>query len=60
MKYTYYCIDNDSLSKEGIKLCREDFKGQSLWPHRELVPIVHLPMRSVDDIYKGLSGFIKY
>ena len=24
------------------------------------MPVVHLPMRSVDDIYKGLSGFIKY
>ena len=24
------------------------------------MPVVHLPMRSVDDIYKGLSGFVKY
>ena len=24
------------------------------------MPVVHLPMQSVDDIYKGLSVFIKY
>ena len=24
------------------------------------MPVVHLPMRSVDDIYKDLSGFINY
>ena len=62
MKYKYYITDSDwlPLEGEGIKLWREDVEGQSLWPHGEPTPIVHIPMQSVDDIYKGLSGFMKY
>jgi hypothetical protein len=62
MKYKHYITDSDWLPKEGdgIKLWREDSEGESLWPRGEPMPVVHLPMRSVDDIYKGLSGFIKY
>ena len=52
MKYRHYCIDSDWLPEEGggIKLWREDAKKQSQWPCGELVPIVHLPMHSMDDI----------
>jgi len=62
MKYKKYITDSDWLPKEGegIKLWREDFKGESLWPRGEPMPVVHLPMRSVDNIYKGFLGFIKY
>ena len=57
MKYKYYCTDSDwlPLEGEGIKLWQEDAEGHSLWPHGEPMPVVHLPMRSVDDIYKGSS-----
>jgi len=60
MMYKHYCMDNNWLPEEGIKLWQEDIERWSLWPHGELVLIVHLPMKSVDDIYKGLSRFIKY
>ena len=62
MKYKHYCTDSDwlPLEGEGIKLWREDAEGHSLWPRGEPMLVVHLPMRSVDDIYKGLSGFINY
>ena len=35
-------------------------EGQSLWPRGEPLPVDYLEMRSIDDICKGLSGFIKY
>jgi hypothetical protein len=62
MKYKKYITDSDWLPKEGegIKLWREDLEGESLWPCGEPMPIAHLPMRSMEDIYKGLSDFIKY
>jgi len=60
MKYKHYCTDNNWLLEEGIKLWKEDSEGRSLWPRGEPLLVVHLPMRSVDDVYKGLSGFIKY
>jgi hypothetical protein len=62
MKFKRYCTDTDWLPKEGggIKLWREDEEGQSLWPRGEPKPVALLPMRSVEDISKGLSGFIKH
>lgn len=60
MKYKFYCTDSDWLPEEGIKLWKEESEGQSLWPRGQPLPVVHLPMRTVDEIYKGLSGFIKY
>jgi len=61
MKYKKYCTNSDWLPKEGgIKLWQEDLEGRSLWPHGEPVPVTHLPMWDVEDISKGISGFIKY
>ena len=53
MKYKHYCTNSDWLPSkgEGIKLWREDGKGHNLWPRGDPMPVVHLPMRSVDDIY---------
>ena len=60
MKYKIYCTDNDWLPEDGIKLWKEDSKGQSLWPRGHPVPVEYLEMRSVEDISKGITGFIKY
>ena len=61
MKYKKYCTDSDWLPEEGgIKLWREESKGWSLWPLKEPLPVAPLSMRGMEDISKGISGFIKY
>ena len=62
MKYKLFCTDMDWLPKEGsgIKLWREDSEGRSLWPRGVPLPVVHSPMRNVQDIFNGISGFVKY
>jgi hypothetical protein len=62
MKYKLSCTDVDWLPRDcsGIKLWREDSEGRCLWPRREPLPVTHRVMRGVEDIAKGLSGFINY
>jgi hypothetical protein len=62
MKYKIFCTDNDWLPNEGggIKLWQEDEEGRSLWPRGKPAPLNVQPMRNVDEIVKGISGFIKY
>ena len=62
MKYKIFCTDVDWLPKEGggIKLWKEDSEGRSLWPRGVPIPVEQRPMRNVEDISKGISGFIKY
>jgi len=62
MKYKLVCIDIAWPGEEGkgIKLRKEDTKGQSLWPRRIPFPVPQKPMRGVDDILKGILNFIKY
>jgi hypothetical protein len=62
MKYRILCTDADWLPKEdgGIKLWREDEEGRILWPRGELSPLSVQPMKNVEDIVRGISGFMKY
>ncbi len=62
MKYRIHCNDEDWLPKEGggIKLWKEDCEGRSLWPRGEPGPLQQQPMRSLDEILKGITGFINY
>lgn len=62
MKYKVSCTDEDWLPNDttGIKLWREDSEGRCLWPRGDPTPTTHRAMRSVEDIVKGISGFIKY
>lgn len=62
MKYKLSCTDVGWLPRDctGVKLWREDSEGHSLWPRGEPSPVTHRSMRGVEDIVKGLSGFIKY
>ena len=62
MKYKMYCTDIEWLGDgdRGIKLWKEDLEGHSLWPRGEPSPLPLREMRGVDDIVKGISGFIKY
>jgi len=62
MKYKLLYNDVEWLGEDGkgIKLWKEDFEGRSLWPHGELLLIPPRPMRSLEDIPKGIAGFVKY
>nr|PNR31019.1 hypothetical protein PHYPA_027335 [Physcomitrium patens] len=44
----------------GIKIWKEDAQGCSLWPRGEPSPVPQRTMRGVEDIEKGISGFVKY
>ena len=62
MKYKLFCIDVKWLGEggAGIKIWKEDAQGHSLWPRGELVPVPQRTMRGVEDIERGISGFVKY
>ena len=50
------------LGKEGvgIKIWKEDAEGRSLWPHGEPLSVPEHRMRDVEDIEKGIAGYVKY
>jgi hypothetical protein len=62
MKYKILCTDPDWLPKEGggIKLWREDEEGRAMWPRGEPTSLSPQPMRNLDEISRGISGFMKY
>ena len=62
MKYKMFCIDIDWLGIDGngIKLWKEDGEGRSLWPRGTLLPVPMKRMKGLEDIVKGVSGFVKY
>ena len=62
MKYKLFCTDVEWLGEGGvgIKIWKEDAQGCSLWPCGEPVPVPQRTMRGVEDIERGISGFVKY
>ena len=62
MKYKSFCIDVEWLGEEGagIKIWKEDAEGRSLWPRGEPLPVPECRMRGVEDIEKGIAGYVKY
>ena len=62
MKYKLLCTDGNWLGEDGrgIKLWKEDAQGQSLWPCGVPLPVPQKAMRGIEDILKGVFGFIKY
>ena len=62
MKYKLFCTDVEWLGEggAGIKMWKEDAQGRSLWPRGEPVPVLQRTMRGVEDIERGISGFVKY
>uniref|UniRef100_A9U6H3 Predicted protein n=1 Tax=Physcomitrium patens TaxID=3218 RepID=A9U6H3_PHYPA len=62
MKYKLFCTDVEWLGEEGagIKIWKEDAHGCSLWPRGEPSPVPQRTMRGVEDIEKGILGFVKY
>ena len=62
MMYKMLCTNADWLGENGrgIKLWKEDAEGRSLWPRGSPLPIPQNAMNDVQNIVKGISGFIKY
>jgi hypothetical protein len=62
MKYRILCTDTNWLPKEGggIKLWQEDEEGRALWPCGKPTPVSVQPLRNLEEILKGITGFTKY
>jgi hypothetical protein len=62
MMYRTLCTNNDWLPKEGggIKLWCEDHKRRLLWLRGELAALSAQSIKNLNEIVKGISGFIKY
>ena len=62
MKYKLFCTNMEWLGKEGegIKIWKEDAEGRSLWPRGEPLLVPQRRMRGVEDIEKGIAGYVKY
>ena len=62
MKYKLFCTDVEWLGEGGasIKIWKEDAQGRSLWPRGEPLPVPQRTMKGVEDIERGISGFVKY
>ena len=61
MKYKLLCTDDDWLLRDsGIKLWKEDSQGQALWPRGYPNAVEPSSMRNLEDIKRGLQGFINH
>ena len=59
-KHLYTNIDWLGIDGNGIKLWKEDDEGRSLWPRGTPLPVPFKPMKGLENIVKGVSGFVKY
>ena len=62
MKYKLFCTDMEWLGEEGagIKIWKKNAEGHSLWPCGEPLPVPQRRMTGVEDIEKGIAGYVKY
>ena len=62
MMYKMLCTDADWLGENGrgIKLWKEDAEGRSLCPRGSPLLVPQNAMNDVQNMVKGISGFIKY
>ena len=61
MKYRILCTNPDWLPKGGgIKLWQEDKEGRALLPREEPTPLSAQPMKNLEEISRGIFGFMKY
>ena len=61
MKYKLLYMDDDWLPRDGgIKLWKEDSQGQAQWPHGYPKAVKPSSMRNLEDIKRGLQGFINH
>ena len=61
MKYKLLCTDDDWLPREGgIKLWKDDLQGRAMWPRGFPIAVQPSSMRNIDEIKRGLQGFINH
>lgn len=61
MKYKLLCTDDEWLPRDaGIKLWMDDSEGRSRWPRGFPPPLKPSSMRNLDEIKRGLQGFINH
>ena len=61
MKYKLLCKDDDWLPREGgIKLWKDDLQGRAMWPRGFSIAVQPSSMRNIDEIKRGLQGFINH
>ena len=61
MKYKLLCTDDDWLPREGgIKLWKDDLQGRAIWPCGFPISVQPSSMRNIDEIKRGLQGFINH
>jgi hypothetical protein len=62
MKYKILYTDTDWLPKEGggIKLWKEYEERRALWPCAEPTPLSVQSMKNIEEILRGITGFMKY
>ena len=59
MKYKLLCTDDNQLPQDGeIKLWKDDLQRKAMWPRGFPIAVQPSSMRSIDEIKKGLQGFI--
>ena len=61
MKYKLLCTDDDWLPREGgIKLWKDNLQGRAMWPRGFPIAVQPSSMRNIDEIKRGLQGFINH
>ena len=62
MQYKIHCTDGDWLPRDGvgIKLWKEDIAGRPILPSGTSLALIPERMKNLDEIVKGIAGFILY
>ena len=62
MKYKLFCTNVEWLREGGasIKFWKEDAQRHSLWPRGKPLSVPQRTMTGLEDIERGISGFVKY
>ena len=61
MNYKLLCMNDDWLPRDGgIKLWKEDSQGRAQWPRGYPEVVKPSSMRNLEDIKRGLQGFINH
>ena len=60
MQYKLLCTTQDWSPPEGLLVWRVDGEGRTMLLDGEPKPCKPIPMKNLEDIVKGISGFIQY
>jgi hypothetical protein len=60
MQYKLLCTTHDWSMPEGLHVWRVDADGKMMLPDGKPKPCKPIAMKNLEDILKGISGFIQY